>query len=456
MKSSEVQIAGSLRRRLAVTLIGGMTILTLLLFFVVRNYAAQIAQQSQDSILSASVTSILDAATMRDGEVQIDIPYASFSMLGTNTDDRVFYVIYQDGVALSGYEELSIPKASIDETSVLQSTTFMEVPVRQVTASRVLAGADFRTRITASIAQTQDNLSGTLARISRNAAIFGAGFFSLAVLLSILATSTTIGPLKRLADSIARRGPQDLSPVEKPVPSEMAPLVSSLNHLMHRLDKSMTQSEDFIAEAAHRVRTPIATVRSHAEMTLQRVDKEENRQALRSMIRAIDETSRAAGQLLDHAMIAFRAHQLEFEAVDLVEISREIVLRMTPIAEMKDIELQLSGESSVIVSGDSILIQNAVRNLVDNAFKYSPADSNIEIEVQSRPSPYLKVVDYGPGFLQAEIETLTDRFTRGVNAEGTIGSGLGLTIARDVAAAHNGKLVIENHHSGGACVILYL
>ena len=76
---------------------------------------------------------------------------------------------------------------------------------------------------------------------------------------------------------------------------------------MGRLDHSLSQSEDFIAEAAHRIRTPLATVRSYAEATLQRVDTIENRQAMRSMIRAIDESSRAASQLLDHAMITFRA-----------------------------------------------------------------------------------------------------------------------------------------------------
>ena len=392
----------------------------------------------------------------RNGVVEMDIPYASFSMLGTVTDDRVFYVIYQDEKVLSGYERLPLAPLTTDGTSIFQSTTFMNTPVRQVTASRVLIGVDLRTRVTASIAQTQDSLSGTLRQISRNAAVFGIGFFALAALLSVWAASTTMGPLKRLADSVARRGPQDLSPVAKPVPSEMVPLVSSLNNLMSRLDKSLKQSEEFIAEAAHRVRTPIATVRSHAEMTLQRVDKEENRQALWSMIRAIDETSRAAGQLLDHAMITFRSSQHEFQDVDLVMIAQEIVLRLTPVAEMKDVDLLLEGDASVTVSGDSILIQNVVRNLIDNALKYSPDESSIVIEVRGEPAPKIEVRDQGPGFIDDEIDTLTDRFKRGRYASDTIGSGLGLTIARDVAVSHGGKLTMSNNATGGACVTFSL
>jgi len=430
--------------------------LSLLLYFAVRDYAAKIALQSQDSILHASVISILDTASIQQGKIELDIPYSSFSMLSTTTDDRVFYAIYQNDELLSGYENLSVPELEAGVQSNFQSTHFLNTPIRQVTASRILVGADVRTAVTATIAQTQDNLSGTLNKISQTAALYGAGFFTLAVLLSIWAASLTIRPLKNLADSVAKRGPQDLSPVTKRVPSEMGPLVSSFNKLMTRLEKSFSQSEDFIAEAAHRVRTPLSTVRSHAEATLQRVEKEENRQAVRSMIRAIDESSRASTQLLDHAMITFRANQLEHHDIDLVELVREIVQRLGPVADMKHVNLKLSGDSSVTVSGDPILIQNAINNIVDNALKYSPSDSEVNINVSASPSPHVEVTDQGTGFPVDEINSVTTRFARGRNAEGTIGSGLGLTIAHDVAIAHSGSLNIANHTEGGACVIFSL
>ncbi|MFK7857734.1 MAG: sensor histidine kinase N-terminal domain-containing protein [Granulosicoccus sp.] len=455
-QATAIQVSGSLGNRLAVTLIGGVAVLTLLVYFVVRDYATQIAQQSQDSILRASVTSMLDTAIIRNGIVEMDIPYASFSMLSTGTDDRVFYAIFQDDTLLSGYEGMALHDIKFDSGEVFISAHYNDVPVRQIIASRTLIGAGMRTQITATIAQTQDSLSGILSRISRNAAVYGAGFFSVAVLLSVWVTSSTIKPLKRLAGSVARRGPQDLSPVAQPVPLEMVPLVSSFNHLMTRLERSFSQSEEFIAEAAHRVRTPLSTVRSYAETTLQRVDKEENRQAVRSMIRAIDESSRAATQLLDHAMITFRANQLEYHKIDLTEIVREIVQRLKPLAEMKDVELQLDTEPCVMVSGDPILIQNAVRNIIDNALKYSPIESTISITVTSSPSPGIEVRDEGSGFPLDEIEKLTHRFARGSNSSGTIGSGLGLTIAQDVAVAHEGNLCISNGKQGGACVIFSL
>ncbi|UWR21858.1 sensor histidine kinase [Sulfitobacter sp. S190] len=444
-------IRGSLRKRLAYALTGAAAVLAILLFVVVRSYAARIAQDGQDAILGASVTSILDAAVLRNGLVEIDFPYAAFSMLTTPSDDRVFYAIWRDDTLLSGYDTL--PRAAQSDSG-FRTVVVDGVPVRAADATRTLIGSDVRTQVTVSVAQTLDDLSGTLNQISRTVAGFGLGFFVLASLLSIWATSTTIGQLKRLSTSVARRGPQDLRPFEQPVPVEMAPLVGSLNSLMGRLDQSLQQSEDFIAEAAHRVRTPLATVRSYAEVTLQRVDKQENRDSLRAMVRAIDESSRAAGQLLDHAMITFRTDHLQREPIDMVELVTDLVQRLTPVAEMRDVEFALTHDPRVTVQGDPILVQNALRNLIDNALKYAPEETTIRIGVTAGPQPSVTIRDEGPGFPPDEIDTLAHRFVRGRNAGATIGSGLGLTIARDVAVAHGGSLTLSNNPEGGACAFL--
>ncbi|MFY0659274.1 MAG: sensor histidine kinase N-terminal domain-containing protein [Shimia sp.] len=454
--SDTVNVAGSLRARLALTLIGSAAAIAVLLFFVVRTYAAQIAQSGQDNILEASVTSILDAATLRDGAVEVDFPYVAFSMLSTDADDRVFYAIWQEDKLLSGYELLPVADAPDGSEIVHVSAIFDGAPVRVATAARILVGPNTRTRVTVSVAQTQDALAGTLNKISRNVGLIGAGFFVLSVLVASWATNTTIRPLERLTHSITRRGPKDLSPVARPVPMEMAPLVTSLNSFMARLDTSLKQSEDFIAEAAHRVRTPLATVRSHAEATLQRVEREDNRQALRSMVRAIDESSRAAGQLLDHAMITFRADHLETQSVDLVELVEDLVTRLAPVAEMKDIALTVISEGEVSVQADSILLQNALRNLVENALKYAPEESEITLEVGGTPRPRVQVRDEGPGFPPDQMQGLAARFSRGDNAKDTIGSGLGLTIAQDVATAHGGEMTLDNMPEGGACVTFLL
>ncbi|AEI93492.1 sensor histidine kinase [Roseobacter litoralis] len=451
--SEVVRSSASLRRRLTVGLIGGAAVLAVLIYLFTRAYATQIAQQGQDNILNASVSSILDSAVIRNGNLEIDFPYAALAMLNTELDDRVFYAIYRDDALLSGYALL--PRRAPDGVEAISWTDeFNGAAVRITSDARRLFATDRQTVISVSMAQTQDALSETLRDISNTVALFGVSFFALAAALSFWASSATIRPLNRLTSSITRRGPQDLSPVEKPVPKEMVPLVSSLNNLMSRLDQSLQRSEDFIAEAAHRVRTPLATVRSHAEATLQRVEKEENRKALRSMVRAIDESSRAAGQLLDHAMITFRADHLERQSLDLTELVIELVSRLEPVAEMKDIAFHLETDPQVIVLADPILVQNAIRNLIDNALKYAPAESEITIRVDQEAAGRVTICDQGPGFPSDEMASLVDRFARGRNATGITGSGLGLTIAQDVAQAHGGALTLSNRKEGGACVIL--
>ncbi|MDA9269478.1 sensor histidine kinase [Amylibacter sp.] len=452
--TSELKVSGSLQNRLMLTLISGAAVLGIILFFIVRGYAAQIAQNGQDDILEASLSSILDAIVIQDGSIEVDFPYASLSMLDTELDDRVFYSIYNDDILISGYEDLPLPEKINAEISTFNTIKYKDTNARIASAKRILIGEKERITISVSIAQTQDALSRTLNRISKNVALFGSGFFILVTLLSYWATATTISPLMRLASSITKRGPQDLSPFEKKVPSEMYPLVTSLNKLMTRLDLSLKQSEDFIAEAAHRVRTPLATVRSYADATLQRVSKKENRDALRSMVRAIDEASRAASQLLDHAMITFRSDNLQKEPINLNDLVQNLIDNLTPIAEMKDIELKFKQEDKIKLYGDFILIQNAIRNLIDNALKYSPYEGIITVSIGTSPISFLEIHDQGPGFPPKDLDNLTMRFTRGQNSNGIVGSGLGLTIAKDVANAHGAKLQLSNHEKGGACVTL--
>lgn len=452
--TGDVNVSGSLRNRLALILTGGAAVLAAILFIVVRALAAQVAQQGQDNILNASLSSILDTAVIRDGRVTLDFPYSSLSMLGTDADDRVFYAIYESDTLLSGYEDLQTPNAPTPDQRHFTKASYNGETIRMATGARILIGSDGPRTVAVSLAQTQDALSDTLNTISRNVALLGLGFFAMSSALALWAASTTSSQLHRLTRSLTRRGPQDLSPVTKAVPTEMGPLVGSLNTFMQRLDHTLTQSEDFIAEAAHRIRTPLATVRSHAEATLQRVQHDENRAALHSMVRAIDESSRAAGQLLDHAMVTFRAENLNKEDVDLTVIAHELVQRMTPVAEMKDINLSLRAAGPAVLSGDAILLQNALRNLVDNALKYAPAETDVVIEIGHDPAPTVSVLDDGAGFADDEIPNLSGRFVRGKDTGNKVGSGLGLTIAKEVTSAHGGTMTLHNRPEGGACVTL--
>ncbi len=445
----------SIRRRLTLQLVTGAALMALVLFVIVFNFARQIGSESQDRILAASAASILDETSVQSGQLMVDIPYSAFSMLDNASDDRVFYRITRDGEGLTGYDDLPAAARSGAQTG-FDTIRFRGEEVRIATLSRRLSIGGTPVEIAVTVGQTRDALGDVLSRILRVTVILGVSFFLASALLAVLAGQSAAGSLRKLAGSVSRRGPQDLRPVVAEVPSEMRPLVASLNSLIARLSTALTRTEDFIAEAAHRVRTPLATVRAHAENTLRRVDKEENRIALREMIRAIDESSRAAGQLLDHAMVSIRADQLELSPLSLNTLVGELVDRLRPVADLKDMDLRLTQEQPLEILGDPILIQNAVRNLLDNAIKYAPADSPIRVALTREGDMAVLIIsDEGIGFPETGADALTGRFARGDNAAGVIGSGLGLTIAEEVARAHHGHLTIANRDGGpGACVRL--
>ena len=450
-------IKGSIRRRLSALLTIVAGIIAIFLFFLIQSVARQIAQSSQDNILLASAISIIDSSRFNKGKFSIDLPYSSLSMLDTVTDERVFYSIKLDDQFLSGYKLL--PQADVFKSNNIAylSSQFLEQEIRIVTVKRLFSINNQPVTLEVSVAQTLNGLTKTLASTRRVSLIVGVTFFLIAAILSFMLARSAVNPLARLTKSISKRGPKDLRPVAAPVPAEMVPLVSSLNTLMHRLEKSLTRSEDFITEAAHRVRTPLTVVRTQAEITLRQIDKPRNRKNLKEIIRAIDESSRAAGQLLDHAMVTFRADNLALEKVNICQLINDTVDRLSPLADLRDISLEVELLHQASVLGDPILLQNALYNIIDNAIKYSPMESKVVTTISSiNEKIQISVNDTGPGFNSDEPSKLIERFQRGENVEGIIGSGLGLTIAHEVVEAHKGHLEIKNLVGGGACVSFLL
>ena len=176
--SAELKATGSIRRRLSLQLLSNAALLTLLLVFIVRSFAQQLAEQSQDNILMASVTSILDASAIQQGELIVDIPYSAFSMLSNLSDDRVFYRIDKNSVFLTGYDDLPNP-ASVKNTGspIFSTETYQDREIRMVTASRRLALENQPVELRVSVAQTRNGQDQTLEEISRMAMLFGGGFF---------------------------------------------------------------------------------------------------------------------------------------------------------------------------------------------------------------------------------------------------------------------------------------
>ena len=450
--------AGSIGRRMTLLLALVAALLSILSWSMVSSFARQAAERTQDNILAASATIIGETVRSEGGEVRLELPYAAFAMLGAVSEDRVFYQVATAGDVLTGYPDLTVPNAAPPPGEVRFDTiAYRDLEMRLVRLTRTVVVGGQAMPVTVSIAQTRDGIGMIASELSRTAAALSVAFFILAVALSAFVAQTSLRPLKELAQAVARRGPTDLRPLRRPAPNELTPLMLSLNRLMERLAQSLRRSEEFIAEAAHRVRTPLATVRAQAEVALHAAEAPEDKRRLRQMIRAVDESSRSAGQLLDHATVAYRAEDLVRDQIDLAELTHGVVAALQATAGLKDIAIRIDADEAAVL-GDKILLESALRNVLDNAIKYSPDETTVSVSVRTDGGvATIRVCDQGSGFDRGATHQLTKRFQRGSNVTGIVGSGLGLTIASEVLAAHHGSISLEqNEAGGGACVSLIL
>lgn len=454
---------GSIGRRLTLLLAGVAALLALLSWGMVTGFARQAAERTQDNVLAASAATIAETLRSERGEVRLELPYSAFAMLGAISEDRVFYRIAAGAAHLTGYPDL--PEAIADAPAPgrvgFATGAYRGAPVRIASVTRQVLAGDAPVTVTVTVAQTRSGVAAITRELSRLAAIFAVALFALAVGLSAVATRASLRPLNAIAAAVSRRGPSDLRPIRRAAPAELVSLVEALNRLMDRLGQSLRRSEDFIAEAAHRVRTPLATVRAQAEIALRSTDDPAARDRLRGMIRALDESARSAGQLLDHATVAFRADDLARAPVDLADLVARTTAALEPTATMKDICIRRDTVPAP-VAGDPVLLDAALRNVLDNAIKYSPEDTTVTLHLSATgDAARIAVCDEGPGLDTGlggdPVDALTERFRRGGNTDGIVGSGLGLTIARDVLAAHGGALELGPGPGGrGTCVTLVL
>ena len=450
-------IPGSLRARLILQVLIVSAVLAVALSYTVRRIAADASEATQDAILGAATTAIADQLRSTGDGIEIDLPYATFAMLGAMGQESLYYRIDLGDQVLTGYEDLPTSQPQPDGAAFF-SVVYRGNDLRLASTGRSLLVDGRNVDVTVTVGQTRLAGAAVADQMAARAAILGLGFFALSVPFALIAAHGTLSPLDRLAETLRRRGPRDLRPVRRDVPDELQPLVGALNGFVARLRGALTQTETFIAEAAHHIRTPLSTLRAEAEMVLVAAQSPQDRARLRRMIRAAEESARSAGQLLDHAMVLYRADQIEDAPVDLNDLMNRVANSYAPTAEMKDIVLLRElPDRPVITRGDRLLIESALRNLLDNAVKYSAPESVVTLSLQAQGDQAVVVIrDRGRGISGMEPARLVQRFARGTNVSDVVGSGLGLTIVNEAASALGGRFSLAANTEGGTCATFCL
>ena len=448
----------SLRKRLVGQLLALSAVLALVLYVAVRLGAERASEATLDGILGAATTATAEQLRSVEGGAELELSPGTFSMLAAMGEERIFHRVDLGGLAVTGYADLPRPPHLPGTLAPLfYSAPYRDADLRLAAVARSLMIDNRPVPVLVIVGQTREGQRAIAQQLANRAAALGLAVFLVAVPLSLLASGSLLRPIGRLAEAVGRRGGHDLRPVRHPAPTELQPLVEQLNAFISRLRATLLQTETFIAEAAHHIRTPLATLRSEAEIALRQAGDEPTRVRLRSMIRATEESARSASQLLDHATVLFRAEQKTQERVDLGPMVAALAERFRPTADLKDMLISLDLPSERLeTTGDAVLIEAALRNLIDNALKYSPADSEVRISLTAQDGQArLEVRDQGRGLGGETLAHLSRRFKRGANLGQVVGSGLGLTIVTETMASLGGRFDLVDQETGGSCATLY-
>lgn len=310
---------------------------------------------------------------------------------------------------------------------------------------RVYAASDATGRVQVQAGMARSAMRAELAYWVKVSMLSGLAVLLVLALAVGTAIHWSLRPMNRLRQSMAQRNALDLAPLPTTgIPREIRPLVESFNGLLQRLAQAMQGERQFLADAAHELRTPLAALLTQTHVALRAGTQTDARQALDQLAHGIERTSRLAQQLLDSARIdASRLHR-EHGRVELAEVIAMVAREFEGMATRHRQTLAIDVEA-VSVRGNLDDLGILVRNLVDNAIRYGDPGGRIELRCcrdADSGEAVLTVNDNGPGVLPEERERIFERFYRGSNGNGARGSGIGLSLVARIAAAHAARIAI--------------
>ncbi|MCF1741970.1 sensor histidine kinase [Paradevosia shaoguanensis] len=437
----------SLRRRLLVLLLAPLLLVAALALLDTYREASATANTVSDRVLAGSALAIAERVVVaEDGSLEVDIPYVALEMLTSSAQDRVFYRIDgPPGTFVTGYESLpSVGKRAGEDMSFFDDR-FRGEPIRlavlERSASSGLQAIPFRVIVAeTTIARTQL----TNALLLRSAIRLGIMLLAAAAIVWI-AVSASLAPLYRMRAAISRRSPDDLSPIEEPVPREVGSLVDTMNTFMRRLDSALQSLKHFTGNASHQLRTPLSIIRTQLALAERAKTLDGALAATKVADASVADAERILAQLLLLARID--SDRGVGEPVDLSALARDITADRVPKARAAGVDLGFEGEDCVKARVDGLLVREMLGNLIDNAIEYAGTGAEATVRVYAADgAAILEVEDTGPGIPEPQRHGARHRFQRGAETKG--GMGLGLAIVEEIATLFSGTLTLAEGPSG--------
>lgn len=409
------------------------------------------------------------------GKLQVHTPVYAQALLESRAGLRKYFRIDEidppapagsadvpaTGQPLLGMPELPYPPAwpGASGDPVFYDVDYRNEPVRAVALVRDLYHRGLHRQVLVIVAESTGLRVAAEEHAWKQEFLRDARMLLLVVVLVWLGVAWALRPLLRLRNEVTMRSPRNLTPLDaSAVPTEVVPLVEAVNHHMARHRDMVAEQDQFLDDASHQLRTPVAIAMTQAQYALRESDPARVRESLHAIVVQLTRARRLTEQLLTlaHADRDDGACRSDAPAVqvDLHALAREVVLQYLPLAHEKSHDLgladggddgrQAAGTAAppVVVRGQEAELQEVLSNLLHNAINYCPAGSRITVAV-GRDAGYgwVSVRDNGPGLAPALRERAFARFDRaGMESRSGNGSGLGLAIARAYARRNGGDV----------------
>lgn len=447
----------SLRWRLLVNLVAWVIPFMLVTGAISYGMVQRMVGSFYDRNLYRTALALADQVTQRGNEVRADLPKIAQELIEFDTDDDVHFQILFRGQDLTQRDSLPLPSVIPDEDKhVFYTIPLKEGALRAVAYHLPVTLMDgLEQPVLVLVAETQQKRVLAVEEAVIAVLVFelvtALGFFSILT----LALKRGLHPLDILSQTLGIRADDDLSPLEvDQAPFEIRPLVQAFNTKLSRLEASIRREKRFIEDAAHQLKTPLAGIKMQAEIALRANELEKTRHALQQLKHASETMAHTVSQLLTLA----RAEPGAKVSWPMKQLSLDIVVRqLFPHWELKAkekrIRLTHDLDSNSIVMANEGMLAEMLANLLDNAIRYTPLGGEAQITVlRNDIGPCVQVKDNGAGLEAEEIERVFERFYRVLDQQEE-GSGLGLTIAREIAQIHGAELSISSPGLGQGVVV---
>lgn len=454
--------SGSLRARLAalfgaVLLVGGAIVL-----LATSNFARQAADEAYDKLLASAAITAMENLSVQEQQIRFDLPYASLDTLSLSKNDRVVYRLKSESKGLlTGYNAIPEPTPEDMAKDYAQGQPhfftgqYQGEDFRFIVLERQLVESGVQEKVWLQMGQSRLARAELARDLTLKALVGIISLIVLGLLFVWLAAGWSLRPLLRVEDELLQRQPTDLKPLATQVPSEATHFVEAINRFMGRLQRNQDRNHAFIAEAAHQLRTPLASLQAQAELAADEIDATAFHRRAKRILRNAQETNSRINQLLSYATLAHRVDVLVPELIILEDVVVRCLADLAPIALRQNVELNFDNHvGKVTVSADPEALREVLRNLVDNALKYGQEEAtkpHVDVSLETADKPgwvILQVRDYGKGLPEELLQQVTRRFGRGEFRQQS-GSGLGLAIVEQIVHGMGGQLELENGVKGG-------